>query len=169
LHETGGNMKELSNVLSYQNERVVNKFMSYFRVSKEEALDIFQEMLKWLWLCSKAKIERKNGVHGVPKSLNVQSGMVVIDEYWHIFVLHTKDYADFCENYLGTFVHHFPSHLGFLAPTQAETENQLTYIYDNFDGEVTLKKWYITYAEKYSPDNLSLLRKPYIYGQPCQP
>ena len=31
---------------------------------------------------------------------------IVIDEAWHAFILHTKDYEEFCMNSIGRFVHH---------------------------------------------------------------
>jgi len=31
-----------------------------------------------------------------------------IDVVWHSFILHTKDYADFCQHFYGGFLHHDP-------------------------------------------------------------
>ncbi|MFK0044870.1 glycine-rich domain-containing protein [Streptomyces sp. NPDC090741] len=31
-----------------------------------------------------------------------------VDLFWHVFVLHTKPYADFCDALGGGFIHHFP-------------------------------------------------------------
>jgi len=32
-----------------------------------------------------------------------------VDEVWHAHILHTKDYADFCQQAIGRFVHHQPN------------------------------------------------------------
>ncbi|MFI1401082.1 glycine-rich domain-containing protein [Streptomyces sp. NPDC020681] len=32
----------------------------------------------------------------------------LVDIGWHTFILHTVDYADFCERVVGRFVHHVP-------------------------------------------------------------
>jgi hypothetical protein len=32
-----------------------------------------------------------------------------IDEVWHSFILFTKQYASFCNDYLGEFMHHLPA------------------------------------------------------------
>ena len=32
----------------------------------------------------------------------------MIDETWHVFVLFTKEYTDFCNEYCGGYVHHAP-------------------------------------------------------------
>ena len=33
----------------------------------------------------------------------------VIDEMWHTFLLYSKDYYDFCHQYLGRMIHHRPT------------------------------------------------------------
>lgn len=33
----------------------------------------------------------------------------LVDYGWHAFILHTADYADFCEQVVGQFVHHVPT------------------------------------------------------------
>jgi hypothetical protein len=33
---------------------------------------------------------------------------VIVDDYWHEFVLHTRDYSEFCDTGLGRFMHHVP-------------------------------------------------------------
>ncbi len=35
-----------------------------------------------------------------------------VDELWHEFVLHTRDYADFCAQAFGRFMHHVPDEAG---------------------------------------------------------
>lgn len=33
---------------------------------------------------------------------------VQCDEAWHAFILHTREYAEFCDKHIGRFVHHEP-------------------------------------------------------------
>jgi hypothetical protein len=33
---------------------------------------------------------------------------VIVDDLWHELVLHTRDYAEFCDTALGRFLHHVP-------------------------------------------------------------
>ena len=40
---------------------------------------------------------------------NIPMPSVVVDEVWHEFILHTRDYEAFCEKYLGFFLHHIPN------------------------------------------------------------
>lgn len=32
----------------------------------------------------------------------------LVDKFWHAFILHTRDYEDFCNRHLGHFFHHEP-------------------------------------------------------------
>ena len=32
-----------------------------------------------------------------------------IDDVWHQFILYTREYAQFCQNYFGGYIHHAPS------------------------------------------------------------
>lgn len=43
-----------------------------------------------------------------PKT-NIPMPSDVVDEIWHEFILHTRDYASFCDKYLGRFLHHVPN------------------------------------------------------------
>ncbi|THV33921.1 glycine-rich domain-containing protein [Glycomyces buryatensis] len=36
------------------------------------------------------------------------SPSMAADIGWHMFILHTRDYADFCEQVAGRFIHHVP-------------------------------------------------------------
>lgn len=31
-----------------------------------------------------------------------------VDEAWHAFILHTKDYSEWCSTQIGRFIHHVP-------------------------------------------------------------
>lgn len=33
----------------------------------------------------------------------------LVDDGWHAFILHTRDYAEFCERVAGRFLHHVPT------------------------------------------------------------
>lgn len=141
--------------------------MALFDVPETQAQELFIEMLKWLWLCAYTKQSRSNFTDVVPPRLMIQAGMVVIDEFWHTFIIHTADYRAFCHHYFdGLFVDHSPSAPDFVFPDQAETEGQLSFIYDLL-GEETIEKWYVRFAQEYSPEKLSLLQKPYLFGGPA--
>jgi len=67
-----------------------------------------------------------------------------IDDMRHTFLLFTHEYAQFCQNYFGEYLHHIHN-IKENKPTRAEYEVELThylaYVYDNL-GEQTLRKWF---------------------------
>lgn len=42
-------------------------------------------------------------------NMNIPMPSETVDEIWHEFILHTKDYALFCDKHLGKFLHHTPN------------------------------------------------------------
>lgn len=44
-----------------------------------------------------------------------------VDAGWHAFILHTADYAEFCQRIAGRFIHHRPSGPGEAADNQQAT------------------------------------------------
>ena len=85
----------LANVMSYQNDAVVARIKRELGCSHEKAVSVFEDTKKFLWLCT------EGAGSCIPSP--------VIDEGWHTFLLFTKDYQDFCQKYLGKFIHHRPS------------------------------------------------------------
>lgn len=160
-------MKTLEETLAYCSARVLNKFRTLFNLGVEDAREIARETHRWLWLNARGRLDRKAGVENIPAALVIHQGMVVLDEYWHAFILHTRDYADFCEVHFGCFVHHSPGSPEFVPPDEAETERQLLYIYDVLGAE-TLVRWYEDYPVRYSADALATLQRPTVFGRSCE-
>ena len=145
-------------VLQYRNDAVVDKFRCNWNCSREDATEIFREMLKWLWLGAHVRSE----VAQPRFALAVTQEIRVIDEMWHTFVLFTADYQDFCDRHFGCFLHHLPDVPGTSpalprADAEAQMRQQLEKIYDLL-GEDTVRRWYAEYPEKYSDEVLQSLR-----------
>ena len=66
-------------------------------LSQKTIDDRIDALLQWLAAIPLAKAEAK-GLQMVES----------IDVVWHAFILHTKEYAAFCQQFLGRFVHHMP-------------------------------------------------------------
>lgn len=160
-------MRSLEETLSYKNDRIVNKFRVLYSVSLSEAQEIATEAYRWLWLNARLKQDRLQKIDGIPQILVIHPGMAVFDEYWHTFILHTRDYEEFCRDYLGTFIHHSPASPDFQLPSREETELQLNYICD-IVGEDAMIRWYEEYPIKYSAEVLTNLQKPRLFDQPCE-
>lgn len=149
----------LEQVLAYSNPDVIDKISVVANVSEEFAEEIFAELLKWLWLCAEAKIDRREGTD-VPR-LVIDEPLHFIDIGWHEFILFTKDYADFCKDNFGFFIHHNPTPIrrkieitsaiendgGAMNALLNERRRQYEYIHDKLGAE-TLVAWYETFGER---------------------
>lgn len=145
----------LSDLLTYQNPLVIKRFSKQFPQYKNDAKEIFKDMLKYLWIGRKHHIELKNS----PDRKDLQfttvmhKEMLIIDEMWHAFILITKQYADFCHHYFGEFIHHIPEvgeevneeHVIDKIAFENELTLFLSYIYDEL-GEETVKRWFSAYV-----------------------
>lgn len=156
-------MGNLLEALDCENEDIViDAFMERYRVTKEEAQDIFTETKKWLWL---AACNRE-------RNLIIDNSLLIIDEMWHNFLLHSKLYYEYCIKKLKKLVHHVPTtdkekrqfkeevkHNPTVALAQEKTiKNQYSLIYDQL-GAKTLVKWYDTFANKYTPEYIESIKK----------
>lgn len=154
-------MCNLLEALDCENEEIViAAFVERYDVSWEEAQDIFNETKKWLWLTSQAA-ETDN------EKLIIDKPLTIIDEMWHNFILHTKQYYNYCMQKFKKIIHHVPTppeeKISFLEnydPVVYEKmiKNQYSIIYDRL-GPETLVKWYDTLANKYTPDYIQTVKK----------
>lgn len=84
----------LDSILEYQNNAVVQRISEKLELDDEKARELFADCLRFLWL---TEMEDKP-IAPSPK----------IDEAWHIFLLFTLDYQEFCQECFGRFKHHRP-------------------------------------------------------------
>lgn len=78
----------------YVNESVTRRIEREHGVDAETAQRWFDEARRFLEVCA-----RSREVHSPPE---------LADHAWHAFVLHTRDYAEYCRHRFGRFVHHQP-------------------------------------------------------------
>lgn len=149
-----------------QEEVIIEGFMERYRVDYNEAKDIFEETKKWLWLASKSGESDEF-------SLFIDRQLLVIDEMWHNFILHTKHYYRFCLDNFNKIIHHNPTPKRekdrqkdafdldperILTEQERKFKEQYSLIYDHL-GPETLLKWYDTMANKYTPEYLNSIKK----------
>jgi hypothetical protein len=80
------------------------------KVDRERAERIMRQALAFLLACA------RNPETPLAPSREVDHG-------WHAFILHTREYADFCDRVAGRFIHHAPEEPGAdRAPAAARTE-----------------------------------------------
>ncbi|AMP88838.1 hypothetical protein [Legionella pneumophila] len=96
----------LSELLHYKNEKIVTHFChSHPEYSMREGLILFEDLLAWMWL------NKQRNLRG--KKTYLFGPLLIIDEMWHSFILHTRDYVDFSMKYFGEYFHHDVEPVGF--------------------------------------------------------
>ena len=81
-------------VKTFRNEDIIQKMMQEYSMSREDALQLFEDTKMFLFLCATHPV----GLGPTAK----------LDDGWHTFILFTREYRDFCIRYLGKFIHHNP-------------------------------------------------------------
>jgi hypothetical protein len=160
--EKKGNLKRL---LTYQNPEITAKFCEQFGVSEKSARVIFQDMLRFLWLtvhvdyCRSKSPEEAHKIPDIP----MLGAFGIVDEMWHIFILHSVAYAEFCQDYFGFFLHHTPSPA--VSKLQIKRHNNKKWNYNSNDedlqslldyveqklGNEVLVRWFRDYPNKFPP------------------
>ncbi|MEO1517273.1 MAG: hypothetical protein AAFV95_19765 [Bacteroidota bacterium] len=151
-------IKSLEEVLQYQSRDVLHRFGFYHPQWKEQAAMFFDDLKRFLWLYATVEEQRKTDPEA-PDVL-ISGYMLILDEIWHCFILYTEHYQQFCEDYLGRFVHHPPKlykyyrnkeKLGEEAADEIMVEEMIGLVVAYF-GEETALRWFEGY-EAYVPEN----------------
>jgi hypothetical protein len=79
----------------YANPSIVRRISIEQRIPLDQASELFQETLNFLDLCNDAS--------------EPLAPSRAIDAAWHTFILHTADYASYCQDRFGRFLHHVPT------------------------------------------------------------
>lgn len=137
----------LDEILLYTNQPVINRFTKEYPEKKEKAQLLFKDLLRFFWSSQKHFIDQKNNPNNEELDFVfiMDEEMKDIDLMWHVFLLYTKDYMDFCDNYFGEYVHHLPDIVPNMPQDpirfQKNLERFLSYCYDNL-GAQTVKRWF---------------------------
>lgn len=87
-------LPDLETVMDYQNAGVIARLQKQFSMDETTASELFNDTKRFLWLCSLCD----GPIAPAPK----------IDDGWHTFIIFTEDYAGFCDQFFGNFIHHRP-------------------------------------------------------------
>lgn len=154
---------DLEEYLQIENEVLVRKFMQQYKIKYEDALQIHEDLLRWLWLCG-VKLQEKSMNGSVDFLPFIDTPIHIIDKMWHTFILFTQEYKNFCMKHFGLFIHHVPTtyiqkeNIAKAAKTNPQKFEeellikkrlQYSYIYEMF-GRETLDRWYKIYPKKYT-------------------
>ena len=136
-------MRTLDQALAYDNDEVVSRFAADHGVSLVDAREIFVETKRWLWLCATT-----------PVSIHLVGEARAIDSMWHTFIIFTREYADFCERYLGAFVHHRPRTIAEkeawkdVSVRRASLKSAYETVAEAV-GTATLEKWFVDFPARF--------------------
>ena len=137
----------LTSLLAYRNPRIIRRFQIDFPQFADQADSRFTELMKFLWLTQKQIADRwlfPSEEH-LRFRVDIHNHMVHVDHMWHCFILCTKEYEEFCQEFFGKFMHHTPDAFDHLPLTKEEAnkdlEKFLAYVYDNL-GEETARAWF---------------------------
>jgi len=142
-------MKSLDDFLAYENLGLVMKFSQKQNISINESTELFGDLKMWIWFLG----QRPKNSSAFP----VYPEQGIIDEYWHEFILSTKDYCDFCRSFVGRYVHHEPS--DFHAEGHRATLDEITLKSETLRvsmlevaealGVPIMRRWYEEFPRKY--------------------
>ncbi|MEQ8927741.1 MAG: hypothetical protein RLO81_18130 [Fulvivirga sp.] len=153
-------------VLEDNDQIVIEGFMDRYNVDYDEAKEILIETKKFLELAAETTEDGGEGVF-------IDRPLLIIDEMWHTFILHTRQYFSFCYKSFNRFIHHVPTtnkekeaiNLRLktepslvLKESEEKLKQQYSRIYDKY-GPETLLKWYETWAIKYTPEYIEKIKK----------
>lgn len=101
----------LDQVMSYQNADVVARIKKEHGLTDEEAELLFDDTKRFLYLAA-----THSGNWSPPEQ---------VDKGWHEFLMFTRDYAKFCRNYFGRFIHHDPKRTSDPPTGGSQTHNAI--------------------------------------------
>lgn len=140
-------LPNLSELLNYRHEDLINSYIRNFGSEKAMAEILFDDMLRYLWVSAKHEQDRAASpdTPHLQFSLVMQEEMRSIDEMWHNFILYTRDYTHFCQRYFGQYLHHQPDMALSLTLTEIEFSQQmelyLSYLWTHL-GEEVVCRWF---------------------------
>ncbi len=89
--------KTMTRAMSYDMKPVLERYKRDFKVDDSLVTLHHQELMRYLVMCA---LLPKESIEMMSKD---------IDNLWHTFILFTKNYARFCTQVAGHFLHHAPN------------------------------------------------------------
>ncbi len=141
-------MIQLEEIIEYRHPQVIARFCKEYPEMAEQSEIIFEDLMRFFWASKKHEADKKLTPQNPALDFIyiMDEEMKGIDLMWHIFLLYTQDYADFCQKYFGVFLHHLPDivdpEVDETAKFEENLEKFLNYSYDAL-GEDVIKRWYL--------------------------
>jgi hypothetical protein len=111
------NKMDKEKILSYTNQRVIDRYIQEYNRDSQFANDCFKNMLIWLYVANRCN---KQGVVA-----GMYDFIYELDNMWHTFLMFTRDYTNYCNENYGEFLHHEPMGLNTESSTVEEKKLRL--------------------------------------------
>ncbi len=140
-------MKTLIETQNFKNNAVISRFKKEYPEMAFEAELVFKDLMSFFWGTQRHYNDKL--LNAEDPSLDfifiMDEEMKKIDLMWHIFLLYTREYQDFCNEYFGEFIHHQPDIAPGLPKDESFYEQNLVrflnYGIDNL-GEEVISRWF---------------------------
>ncbi len=132
-------LPNLNTILGYRCDSAVHVFRRKYALNETEAVQVWQDMLIWLYLGSCHNLDKDTSK---PEKLVIFPQLLAIDEMWHAFILCTREYADFCHWAFGKFIHHVPNTAHENILPQSEFDNMVAYVHRILGGNIAMR-WFV--------------------------
>lgn len=137
----------LDEILEYKNPDVVRRYKKDFAEKAARAEMLFEDLLRFFWGTKRHALDKQSNPTAPQLDFVfiMDEEMREIDHMWHIFLLYTRDYMNFCQKYFGEYLHHQPDlvplfeNKGFKFETNLE--RFLNYSFDLY-GESVIRRWF---------------------------
>ncbi|QIW10699.1 hypothetical protein [Francisella sp. LA112445] len=124
-----------TDILNWNNESVTLRVMKELKMNRAQAKQWFTDFMCWLYSAQRWRLEKQ-------KSFMMDS-MNYLDEVWHAYILHTRDYLTMSKELFGIeCVHHNPENPFKGEPMDPEVfEQQLLFLIDDWGEEYIDRVW----------------------------
>lgn len=139
----------LEKILTYKNPAVVKRFQKDFPEKAIRAEDLFGDLMRFFWGTKNQTLEQLSAPMDPRLDFIyiMDDEMREIDQMWHIFLLYTRDYMDFCQDHFGEYLHHQPDLVPIFEKAgfkfETNLEKFLDYNYELFGADV-IRRWFST-------------------------
>lgn len=97
-------IKKIKDIENYSFDFLKSRFLKKFNDLDEYQYLLIEECLKDYYIAY--YLINNNLVNINTKSISPPND--IVDELWHLHIIYTKDYFEFCENNFNHYLHHYP-------------------------------------------------------------
>ena len=134
-------------IQAFRHPAAIKRFKRDFPHSAHKAEQLFEDLMLFFWGTKHHELlQKQNPTHeDLDFVFIMDDEMKDVDHMWHIFLLYTKDYMDFCQNHFGEYLHHLPDIIPDgrmkILPYEVQLERFLQFAHAEL-GEEILERWF---------------------------